>query len=132
MTRQAARLRVYIVEDSRAVRELLTEQLNDTQGVVVVGSSDAERDALDGLRATPCDVVILDIKLREGSGFGVLRGLREMRPEDDAPPLRVMFSNFTEHGYRSLAARLGARHFFDKSAGLLALLRLLEDLGRGT
>lgn len=118
-------LRVFVVEDSRKVRDLLTEQLNDIEGVLVVGSAESERAAVEGLRQIPCDVVILDIKLSEGSGIGVLRTL-EKSPLDDVT--RIIFSNYTEGEYRSLAKRLGAEHFFDKSTDFIALINLITRL----
>ena len=123
-------LRVFVVEDAPAVRERLCEELNDIAGVCVVGSADGEPAALAGIQSSDCDVVVLDIKLREGSGFGVLRGLRNLDFARGAPPLCIMLSNFTESGYRLQAERLGARHFFDKSAELLDLLALIETLAR--
>ncbi|MBI4697228.1 MAG: response regulator transcription factor [Gammaproteobacteria bacterium] len=127
-------LRIFLVEDSRRVRELLTEQLNDLPDVEVVGAEESERDAIESLRRTPCDVVILDIKLREGTGISVLRSLRrdeEQEPEvRERKPLRMVFSNYTESGYRQLAAHLGAKHFFDKSCDLLAMINVIRALTR--
>ena len=90
-TTRSPALRVFVVEDSRRVRELLTEQLNDIDGVLVVGTAESERGALEGLRQTPCDVVILDIKLSEGSGIGVLRTLDQWSLGDMT---RIIFSNY--------------------------------------
>lgn len=118
-------LRVFVVEDSRRVRDLLTEQLNDIDGVLVVGSAESERGAIEGLRQTPCDVVILDIKLSEGSGIGVLRTLDKSSASDMT---RIIFSNYTESEYRSVARRLGAEHFFDKSTDFRALINLITGL----
>lgn len=118
-------LRVFVVEDSRRVRDLLTEQLNDIEGVLVVGSAESEQDAIEGLRDTACDVVILDIKLREGSGIGVLRTLDKSSTSDVT---RVIFSNYTESEYRTLAKRLGAEYFFDKSTDFRALINLITSL----
>lgn len=122
---QRPQLRVFVVEDSRMVRDLLTEQLNDIDGVLVVGSAESERGAIEGLRHTPCDVVILDIKLSEGSGIGVLRTLDKSSASEAT---RIIFSNYTEGEYRILAKRLGAEHFFDKSTDFLALIHLITYL----
>jgi DNA-binding NarL/FixJ family response regulator len=118
-------LRVFVVEDSRKVRELLTEQLNDIEGVLVVGTAESERSAVEGLHQTPCDVVILDIKLSEGSGIGVLRALEK---SPIGTMTRVIFSNYTESEYRTLARRLGAEHYFDKSTDFIALITLISSL----
>lgn len=118
-------LRVFMVEDSPTVRDLLVEHLNDIEGVRVVGTADSERDAVSALRDTPCDVIILDIKLRQGSGIGVLRTLDTASGPNAT---RIIFSNYTEGEYRAVATRLGAAYFFDKASGLRALLELITSL----
>lgn len=120
-------LRAFVVEDSHRVRDLLTEQLHEIDGVLVVGSAESERGAIESLRETPCDVVILDIKLKEGGGIGVLRSLAKWAASDMT---RVIFSNYTESEYRTLARRLGAEHFFDKSSDFRALIDLITSLSR--
>lgn len=118
-------LRVFMVEDSATVRELLTERLQDIEGVRVVGCADGEHDAISALRLTPCDIAILDIKLRQGSGIGVLRTLGS---DTGQSALYIVFSNYTEDPYRALAAQLGAAHYFDKSNELRELIALITSL----
>jgi response regulator RpfG family c-di-GMP phosphodiesterase len=55
-------LRVFLVEDSLDVRELMIENLTMIPGVVVAGVSESEGDALNQLNALPCDVLIVDIQ----------------------------------------------------------------------
>jgi DNA-binding NarL/FixJ family response regulator len=131
MAEAAPPLRVFLVEDSRAVAELLTEQLNDIPDVLVVGVAESERAALDALDATPCDVLIVDIKLREGNGIGLLRRLAATDASAPRPATCIVFSNYTENEYRILAKRYGAQHFFDKSTDLRALLALVVHLSNG-
>jgi len=124
-------LRVFLVEDSRAVSELLTEQLNDIPDVQVVGAAESERAAIEALDTTSCDVLIVDIKLREGNGIGLLRHLAATALPLPRPVTRIVFSNYTENEYRVLARRYGAQHFFDKSTDLRALLALVVHLANG-
>ena len=56
-------------------------------------------------------MVVLDLKLAEGSGFDVLRALHRAAPGIDV----YMLTNFASEPYRRLAERLGARDFFDKT-----------------
>lgn len=121
-------LRVYLVEDSPRVCELLTEQLNDIPDVSVVGTAASEQTAVEALRRVDCDVLIVDIKLQTGNGIGVLRALHAMAESIAGPATRIVFSNYTEREYRVQAARYGAQHFFDKSTDLVALLTLVVHL----
>jgi DNA-binding NarL/FixJ family response regulator len=101
---------VYLVEDSPLVRERLLEMLDAVPGAHVVGmATRADQAAREILDVRP-DIVVLDIRLEQGSGFDVLRAIRERAPETEV----YMLSNFASDPYRHLAMQLGARGFFDK------------------
>lgn len=107
----APSLKVFIVEDSPIICERLLAMLGSIEGAAAVGQASRAAEAIDGiLRAQP-DAVVLDLKLAEGSGFDVLRAVHERAPGIDL----YMLSNFAAEPYRRMAARLGARDFFDKS-----------------
>lgn len=78
-------LRIFIVEDSAATRDILTESLHDDPRMEIVGFAETEQDALRQLQEIRCDVVILDIHLKAGTGLGVLRGLA-VRDPATVPP----------------------------------------------
>ena len=100
-------MQVFLVEDSIPVRE----RLNDMLGDAVIGhAADADSAIHEILEKRP-DVVLLDVSLAEGSGFDVLRAVRDEAPEIDV----YMLSNFAAYPYRQLAEALGARGFFDKT-----------------
>lgn len=104
-------LKVFIVEDSPIIRERLLALLGSIEGAAAVGQASSAEEAIDAiLRAQP-DAVVLDLKLSAGSGFDVLRAVHERAPGIDL----YMLSNFAAEPYRRMAARLGARDFFDKS-----------------
>ena len=102
---------VYLVEDSPLVSERLLEMLDATPGARVVGVATGADEAIRDILAEHPDVVLLDIQLAQGSGFDVLRALSAQAPEIDV----YMLSSSTSDPYRHLAARLGARGFFDKA-----------------
>lgn len=102
---------VYVVEDSPLVRERLLEMLDAVPGARVVGVSARADQATREILAEHPDIVVLDIRLEQGSGFDVLRALRERAPQTEV----YMLSSFASDPYRHLALQLGARDFFDKS-----------------
>lgn len=102
---------IFIVEDSALVRERLLELLGGMPETRVVGMAAGADEAIRDILADRPDVVLLDLRLAQGSGFDVLRALHEAAPEIDV----YMLSSFATEPYRRLAARLGARDFFDKS-----------------
>jgi DNA-binding NarL/FixJ family response regulator len=103
---------VYLVEDSPLVSERLLEMLEGVPGVRLAGHATRADDAIRDILAAHPDVVVLDIRLAQGTGFDVLRALHDRAPEIEV----YMLSSFASDPYRQLAARLGARGFFDKAS----------------
>jgi len=122
-------LKTYIVEDSPVIRENLVAALEEMTPVRVVGTAEDERTARAWLERSTndCDLVIIDIFLRQGSGLGLLQalGLGRQRPK------RVVLSNFATADMRRKCLALGADSVFDKSREIDALMgyctRLAEE-----
>ncbi len=108
---RAPAFKVFIVEDSPIVRERLVALLGSIDGAAAVGQASRADEAIQAILEAQPDAVVLDLKLAEGSGFDVLRAVHERAPGIDL----YMLSNFAAAPYRRMAARLGARDFFDKS-----------------
>jgi DNA-binding NarL/FixJ family response regulator len=104
-------MEIYLVEDSPMVLERLEGMLGALPGARLAGRAGRADQAIREILAARPDVAIVDLKLAQGSGFDVLRALREAAPDIDV----YMLSNFASEPYRRLAERLGARGFFDKS-----------------
>jgi DNA-binding NarL/FixJ family response regulator len=91
------------------VRERLNALLATIPGAEVVGHASTADAAINGILEKKPEVVVLDIHLAEGSGFDVLRQIKDRGVEF------YVLSNFSADPYRQLAGRLGARGFFDKT-----------------
>ena len=108
---QSPDLRIYLVEDSPVVLERLQAMVGTIEGARSVGHASRATEAIEGILAEHPDLVVLDLKLAEGSGFDVLRAVHRAAPDVDV----YMLTNFASEPYRRLAERLGARDFFDKT-----------------
>jgi DNA-binding NarL/FixJ family response regulator len=106
----AARLRVFVAEDSPLIRDRLEEMVAGC-GADTIGHAAQVAAATRQILETRPDLVILDIQLADGTGFDVLRALHDRAPEIEV----LMFSNFAADPYRQLAERFGAHGFYDKS-----------------
>jgi len=106
-----ATLRVFLVEDSPEVLQRIQTDLALIPGLSTVGHADTAADAIREVLATHPDVVLLDLRLREGTGMDVLRALHASAPEIDV----YLCSSYAAEPYRGMALRLGARGVFDKS-----------------
>ncbi len=124
-----ANLRTYIVEDSPVIRENLAAALEELVPLQVVGYAEDEDTAVRWLRdaANDCQLGIIDIFLKRGSGLGVLQAMR-----DSGRDLKlVVLSNFATPDMRRKCLELGADKVFDKSNELDSLIRYCERLAAG-
>jgi DNA-binding NarL/FixJ family response regulator len=104
-------LKIFLVDDSAPVRERIEAMLASIPCLQVIGQAADADAAVRGILDGQPDVVVLDLKLGEASGFDVLRALREAGSRAEV----YMLSNFATPAYRRRAEQLGARGFFDKS-----------------
>ena len=92
----------------------------------VVGSADGVNDALEGMRALQPRVLILDIQLRGGSGFRLLKLMRAAgmtRPETI-----IVVTNYPSDDYRTASRECGADHFFDKASEFHKVREVLLEM----
>ena len=121
-------LNAFIVEDSPVIRENLIAALEELAPVKVVGTAEDEPSALSWLGGDrPCDLVIIDIFLKRGSGLGVLRAASEMHK----PMSLVVLSNYATPDMRRKCLELGASRVFDKSNEIDALILYCAHLADG-
>ena len=120
-------LRVLLVEDSSLLAARLTELLQRLPEIDLIGTVDSESRALNRIAAATPDVLILDLHLREGSGFDVLRVLsRGSQPR----PKVIILTNFGLPEYRREAESFGVEAFLDKSRDYFQLPSLLRGFAR--
>jgi two-component system, OmpR family, response regulator len=116
-------LRVLLVEDSRVLAERLRESLDTLDNVEVVGLVADESAAVAAVLDQRPDVIILDLQLKEGTGFGVMQRLGDMRP------VIIVFTNYMLPEYQRIASSLGVQHFLNKSMDYERLPQLLQEIG---
>jgi two-component system, chemotaxis family, protein-glutamate methylesterase/glutaminase len=104
-------IRVLIVDDSRMIRDVLTDILKEQPDIEVVGGAADAFEARDMIRDLKPDVITLDVEMPKMNGLEFLDKLMRVKPM----PV-VMISSFTETGsevtFRAL--ELGAVEFVTK------------------
>jgi len=116
-------LRVLLVEDSRVLAERLRESLDGLEDIEVVGVVADESAAVSAARERRPDVIVLDLQLKEGTGFGVVQRLGKARP------MVIVFTNYVLPEYRRRANALGVEHFLNKSVDYERLPQLIQEIG---
>ncbi len=117
-------MKVFIVENSASLQERLGRLLSDLGGVRIVGYAATASDAVEKIRETSPAVVILDIRLDQGTGFEVLEKVKLPRQG----PIVIVLTNYPYPQYRDKCLGAGADYFFDKSTELDAVLGVLNTL----
>jgi DNA-binding NarL/FixJ family response regulator len=120
-------LRVLLVEDSSLLAARLSELIRRLPDVDLIDTVDTESEALSRITAATPDVLILDLHLRKGSGFGVLRSLSTGRRRR---PKIIILTNFGLPEYRREAESFGIEAFLDKSRDYFRLPSLLTGFAR--
>lgn len=113
-------LEAFVVEDSAVIRDSLVAALEDMLPLRVVGTAQDEAGALHWLAdpANRCDIAIIDVFLRRGSGVGLLRALQSRRAGFE----RIVLTNYASDAIRRQCLQLGASRVFDKSGEIDALI----------
>jgi DNA-binding NarL/FixJ family response regulator len=117
-------MNLFIVENSNYLRERMTKMLLQRKDVQVIGHAGNARDAVDGIRRLQPDVVLLDIRLDEGTGLDVIKQIKKA----GQPPVVIVLTNYAYPQYRERFMQYGAEYFFDKSQELDVMLQALDLL----
>lgn len=123
------KLKTYIVEDSAVIRQSLIATLEELVPVEVVGAAEDELTAVQWLTSpnNTCDLVIIDIFLKGGSGLGVLRSVNGTAQRYNL----VVLSNYATLDIRRKCLELGADRVFDKSNEIDGLIQYCSQLAAG-
>jgi DNA-binding NarL/FixJ family response regulator len=121
-------MKIFVVEDSAAVRERLVEMIREIADIEVVGEAESYEQAVAGILATRPDVAILDVNLAEGSGIDVLANVKQ-----ELPGLRgIVLTNYTSPQHAKASADAGAEYFLDKSVDFERIPGILAQMGGKT
>ena len=121
-------LTAFIVEDSPVIRENLVAALEEMAPIQVVGTAEDEASALRWLGENVCDLAIVDIFLKSGSGLGVLK----TASLSERPIKLIVLSNYATPDMRRKCLELGADRVFDKSNEIDALILYCCRLADGS
>jgi DNA-binding NarL/FixJ family response regulator len=120
-------IRVALVEDHHLVREGLRLALAGADGFEIVGEAANRADAVELVKATRPDVLLLDLTLPEGDALPLLESLPALQPE-----LRIIILTMhsdPETVRQALAA--GASGYLVKGAHLEELFAAIRAVARG-
>lgn len=120
-------LRLLVVDDHEVVREGLVALLSRREDFQVVAEAGTVAEALAGARRFEPDLVIMDVRLPDGSG---IEACREIRAELPATRV-VMLTSYPDEEAVLSAILAGASGYLLKQVRGRDLVSALEAVGRG-
>jgi DNA-binding NarL/FixJ family response regulator len=118
-------IRVGIVDDHPVVLDGLVGALPRDPEIVVAWSASSIADARIALRSTACDVVLVDVRLPDGSGLDLIG------PADSDGPAFIVLSSFDRPQYARVAYRRGAAGYVLKTAPLEEIVETIRVAAGG-
>ena len=123
----AKTLRLLIVDDHEVVRQGLVALLDRREGFQVVAEAGTVAEAVDLARRFEPDIVVMDVRLPDGTG---IEACREIRAE--LPGTRVvMLTSYPDEEAVLSAIVAGAAGYLLKQIRARDLVAALEAVGRG-
>lgn len=119
-------IRVFVVDDSVVVRQVVTDALRSDPTLEVCGIAQNGKVALEKIPAARPDVVTLDIEMPEMDGLTTLTELRKTHPKLPV----IMFSTLTERGASATLDALtrGASDYVCKPSGQRNVMQTMETI----
>ena len=123
----ARRLRLLVVDDHEVVRQGLVALLDRRSGFEVVAQAGSVAESITLAALHEPDLVIMDVRLPDGSGIEACREIRAGRPETRV----VMLTSYPDEEAVLSAIIAGASGYLLKQIRGRDLVSALEAVGRG-
>ena len=126
MTKPAP-LRVMLVDDHEIVRDGIKGMLDTQDDIVVTAQAGSVQEAIDEAARTRPDVVVMDVRLADGSGIEATRQIRAAHPETKV----LMLTSFADDEALFSSIMAGASGYVLKQVKPGELLRAIRAVGAG-
>ena len=120
-------LRVMLVDDHQVVRDGIKLLLADTTDVVVCAEASSAREAVAVAAQALPDVIVMDVRLSDGSGIEATRDIRAQRPTTQV----LMLTSFADDEALFASIMAGAAGYVLKQIRGEELVRAIRAVGAG-
>jgi DNA-binding NarL/FixJ family response regulator len=110
---QVADVRVLVVDDQEPFRRAIAAVVAETDGFVVVASTESGEESLAAVARLRPDLVLMDVNL---PGMNGLDATRKILEGSSARTVILLLSTYEEDEYAPRAAECGAAAYIPKSA----------------
>jgi DNA-binding NarL/FixJ family response regulator len=120
-------LRLLVVDDHEVVRQGIVSLLERREGFHVVAQAGSVAEAIEAARRHQPDVVVMDVRLPDGSGIEATRDIRTEHPGIKV----VMLTSYPDEEAVFAAIVAGASGYLLKQVRGRDLVAAIEAVGRG-
>ena len=124
---EGSTIRVMLCDDHEIVREGLRTLIGRTAGMTVAGEASTMREAIETAAKARPDVVIMDIRLPDGSGVEACREIREARPETGV----IMLTSYADDEAVFASIVAGAAGYLLKQTRGQAVVDAIQAVANG-
>jgi DNA-binding NarL/FixJ family response regulator len=116
-----------LVDDHEIVRDGIRAMLAPEEDIVVASEAGTVREAIDEAERTRPDVIVMDVRLSDGSGIEATREIRAKRPDTRV----LMLTSFADDEALFSSIMAGASGYVLKQVKSGELLRAIRAVGAG-
>ena len=120
-------VRVMLVDDHEIVRQGIRAVIEAAGGLIVVAEASGVAEAVERAKTTLPDVVVMDVRLADGSGIEATREIRAARPETRV----VMLTSFADDEALFASIMAGAAGYVLKQVRSNDLVRSIKAVADG-
>ncbi len=120
-------VRVMLCDDHEVVREGLRTLVSRQEGMAVVGEASSVKEAIEAAARSRPDVIIMDVRLPDGSGVEACRTIREARPETRV----IMLTSYADDEALFASIVAGASGYLLKQTRGQAVIDAIQAVASG-
>jgi DNA-binding NarL/FixJ family response regulator len=105
-------VRVLLVDDDAHMRRVIANELLADLRIDLLGQGASLKEGRRLIRQYPFDVVLIDLNLRDGTGFSLIEEMKEQRPAAEA----IVISTMEDEQHALHAFELGATGYLVKNS----------------
>src|SRR6202158_3008933 len=124
---QGRRIRVMLVDDHEVVRRGLRSLVETTADLEVVGEAGSVAEAVRTAQELQPDVVVMDVRLPDGSGIEAAREIRAQRPATRV----LMLTSYADEAAVFASIMAGAAGYLLKEVNAVELLSGIRTVASG-
>ena len=121
------RIRLFLIDDHQVIRQGLASILSEEPDIEVVGEASSSEEAIEKLKKTSADIVLMDISMPDSDGFETAEYIKKHNPLIAV----IMLTGYDSKLYAAESLRVGASGYLTKDSPRKFLLNAIRLVANG-